>query len=207
MSATTGGGLGISIWSRRSRSCVPETTLIGDGPHVLRPRPPPPHQRMLTAPDQRPRTPPPRLTSQRKMSLQRSLAFYSRLRRTFGSPASGFGYPFETDFTLGRQLRRDSYLPMMGNWPGLAIETDEWAENHGDPEERRLFSERRHWGRAQLHFQQYLGLGNSQHHSPRSFFLKLDLSAVDLKLIYGMLYGLWLKEALRLAFNEVFSLH
>ncbi|XP_017119579.2 uncharacterized protein LOC108141013 [Drosophila elegans] len=195
-----------SIWSRPSPTCVAEITLIGDGPHVQRPRHsrpnPPSRQPMLMAPDQRPRTRPPRRTHfLRKMSLQRSLAFYSRLRNTVGSPPTGFGYLFETDFSLRRQLRRDSYMPVIGNWLRLPINSNE------GPEGRRLFSERRHWERAQLHFQQYLGLRHRHHHSPRSFSLRFDLSSLDMKLIYGMLYGLGLREALRLAFNEVFYLH
>ncbi|XP_052836594.1 uncharacterized protein LOC128252693 [Drosophila gunungcola] len=211
MSVTTSGSAP-SIWSRPSPSCVAEITMIGDGPHVQRPRhsrpSPPPRQPMLTAPDQRSRTRPPRRTHfLRKMSLQRSLAFYSRLRNTVGSPPPGFGYLFAADFGLRRQLRRDSYLPAIGNWLGLPIDNFEGPENNGDPEGRRLFSERRHWGRAQLHFQQYLGLRHLHHHSPRSFSLRFALSPLAMKIFYGMVYGLGLREALRLAFNEVFYLH
>ncbi|XP_017049114.1 uncharacterized protein LOC108093532 [Drosophila ficusphila] len=213
MSATTSGieetrNGAPTIWSRRGESRVEETTLIGDGLHVQRSRqgrPQGPHnQRTSTdrSADRRSRNPTHRRANLlRKMSLQRSLAFYNRLRSNFGGPASGFGYAFESDFNLRRQLRRDFYLPMLGNCLGFLNGSEEGAE------ERRLFSDRCHWTRAQLHFQQYLGLRHRHHHFSRSSSLKLDLSPLDLRLIYGTLYGLGLKEALRLAFNEVVHLH
>ncbi|KAH8344203.1 hypothetical protein KR084_007929, partial [Drosophila pseudotakahashii] len=200
MSATTRS----RIWHRQSSSRVAESALIGDGPHVQRIRHhrphPPTNQRMLVAADQRPRAPTPRRNYLlRKISLQRSLAFYSRLRSTFG-----FAYLFDSDFSMSRQLRVDSHRPMLGNWAGLPNEIYEGADDDVDIQQRRFFSERHHWDRAQLYFQQYLGLPHRHHHSPKSFSLKCEL---NLKFIGDALYGICLTEALRLAFNEMLHLH
>ncbi|XP_017013127.2 uncharacterized protein [Drosophila takahashii] len=199
MSATTRS----RIWSRQSSSRVVESTLIGDGPHVQiirhnRPHPPR-NQRMLTAAVQSPR----RNYLLRKISLQRSLAFCSRLRSTFGGPASGFGYLFDLDFSMSRPLRLHSHRPIFGNWAGLPNENYEEAEDV-DIQQRRFFSERHHWDRAQLYFQQYLGLRQRHHLSPKSFSLKCEL---NLKFIRDALYELGLTEALRLAFNEMLHMH
>ncbi|XP_016931882.4 uncharacterized protein [Drosophila suzukii] len=211
MSATSSeriGNIAPRTWSRQRPSRVAETALIGDGHHVHRHhrnRPhPPPSQRMLTAADQRPPAPTPRRNILRKMSLQRSLAFYSRLRSPLRGPASGFGYLFDSDFSMSRHLRRDSHLPMPGNWFGFPNDGYEVA---ADLQDSRFFSDRHHWDRAQLYFQQYLGPRHHHHNSPRSFSLKLDLSPLNLKLINKMFYGIGLTEALRIAFNEVLHLH
>ncbi|XP_016953812.1 uncharacterized protein LOC108027105 [Drosophila biarmipes] len=196
------------IWSRQRPSRVAESALIGDGHHVHRHRHDRPHpplnQRMSTAADQRPPAPTSRRINLRKMSLQRSLAFYNRLRSPLRGLASGFGYLFESNFSMSRHLRPNFHLTMPGSWFGFPNDGFELAE---DLQDSRIFSGRHHWDRAQLHFQQYLGLRHRHQHCPRSFSLKLDPSTINLKIINEMFYGLGLTEVLRLAFNEVLHLH
>ncbi|EDV41830.1 uncharacterized protein Dana_GF17305 [Drosophila ananassae] len=202
------------IWSRTSHHNVVEAFPIGDGPHVIRHRPnqahrhhPQHHQhlRMLPAAEHRPRTPPlRRIPVLRKIGgnssreFQRNMDFYYRLRNSgFGGPTSGFGY---------RQLRQELQLPAYGNWPMSHSDIEAvTSEDETEP-----LGHDHHWGRAQLHFQQYLGTGYQNQQSRTTtnnpIVLKLDLHLIEVKPIYDILCGLGLKEALRLAFNEVFHL-
>ncbi|XP_017104325.2 uncharacterized protein [Drosophila bipectinata] len=203
------------IWSMTRHHNIVEVLPIGDGPHVIRHRPnqarrrPHPqhnqHLQMLPAAVQRPRTPPlPRLPTLRKLSgnrtheFQRNMDFYYRLRNSrFGGSATGFGY---------RQLQQDLQPPGYINWPMSHSDIDALtSENETEPLGRD-----HHWGRAQLHFQQYLST-NYQNQQSRTttnnpIVFKLDLNLIEVKPIYDILCGLGLKEALRLAFNEVFHL-
>ncbi|XP_017081837.1 uncharacterized protein LOC108115101 [Drosophila eugracilis] len=215
MSSTTSEGIRITaprIWSTQRVSRVVEPVIIGDGPHVRRPDLNRPHrpsnQNILTAGEQRPQTPvDTRNSLLRKISLQRSLAFYNQLRCTFGGAASGFGYFFNSDLSMRRQLGWNSYAGMFGSWHGFPIETEEEAIEDENIHVRRFFPERRHWQRAQLYFQQYLVQRHCSPHIPRSFSVKVDLSSVNLKNISNILYGVGMMAALKLVFNEVIHVH
>ncbi|XP_043655160.1 uncharacterized protein LOC122621381 [Drosophila teissieri] len=186
---------------RSSPSCVIESAMIGDGPHVRRPRINNPSQPISMAADQRSRASTARRNNfLRKMSLQRTLAFCNRIG-SFGGPASRFGCLWHSDCGMRRELRSDVHWPMTENLFEFA------TCNNEELHERKLFTDQRHWGRAQLHFQHYLGMRHRHPHNPRSFSLKFDLSPGNMKSIYDVLYGMGLQEALRLAFNEVLHLN
>ncbi|EDV48139.1 uncharacterized protein LOC6553288 [Drosophila erecta] len=195
------------MWSRASPSRVVETAMIGDGPHVRRPRHNNPNQPNPTAADQRPRASTSRRSKfLRKMSLQRTLAFCNRIR-SFGGPASRLGYLLPSDFGMRRELRSDIRWPMIENWFEFPTCNDEIDVDCGELHESRLFTDQRHWGRAQLYFQHYLGQRHRHLHNPRSCSVKFDLSPGNMRPIYHVLCGMGLKETLRLAFNEMLHLH
>ncbi|EDX00139.2 uncharacterized protein Dyak_GE11135 [Drosophila yakuba] len=186
---------------RSGPSRVVESAMIGDGPHVRRPRHNNPNQPIAMATDQRSRASTTRRNNfLRKVSLQRTLAFCNRIR-SFGGPASRFGCLLQSDSGMRRELRSNIHWPMMENLFEFA------TCNNEELHERKLFADQRHWGRAQLHFQHYLGMRHRHHHNLRSFSLELDLRPGNMKSIYDVLYGMGLKETLRLAFNEVLHLH
>ncbi|XP_033165091.1 uncharacterized protein LOC117144165 [Drosophila mauritiana] len=189
------------MWSRSSASRVVEAAMIGDGPHVLLPRQNNPSQPISTAADQRPRT-----STSRRMKFQRKMAFCNKIR-SFGGPAFRFGSLSHSDFGMRRDLRGDFHWPMIESWLEFPPYNNEVDEDSEALHESRLFTDRRHWGRAQLYFQQYLGIRHSHHHNPKSNSLKVDLGPGHIKSIYDVLYGMGLKETLWLAFNELLHLH